>query len=238
MELTSDDLGKVDCLWDRNTLVWTDWTLYNFHLTWPYIHFWPQLTFAQLHSDNLQKISLISHWYGFLEFIWKSTLMSSQTQIYALKHRYHSELNASDDYRTSFDTPACSISTRRRTWRGSRVSRCRWGWRSPWRVPSCRRSSQGLQRGSPLIQFSLDNLWGGFPVHSLYTFLLEGIRRVAVWRPVLKPRSNIRPIPIFNFIIFTFASFSTLSKVELSKKMCTTWRSNGILAAKKRFCLF
>ena len=42
----------------------------------------------------------------------------------------------------------------------------------------------------------------------------------------------LRQYFVFIFLLFTFASFSTLSNVELSKKICTTWRSKGFLAAE------
>ena len=43
---------------------------------------------------------------------------------------------------------------------------------------------------------------------------------------------NVRKILLECKKSTTFASFSTLSNVALSKKMCTTWRSKGIFAAE------
>ena len=52
---------------------------------------------------------------------------------------------------------------------------------------------------------------------------------VGLWGPRELPK------PVWTIPLFTLASFSTLSKVELSKKTCTTWSSKGILTADKRF---
>ena len=136
-------------------------------------------------------------------------LERSKLHQHTSKHCYCAKLNSSDDFVPFFDTPSCSISTRRRTWQDSRESRCHLGSRSLWRVPLCLRLDRELQQGSPSNQL-----------------------------PINIPGRQKSGRKVFDLHCFTFASFSTMSKVELSKKIWTTCSSLEILAAEKRiFCL-
>ena len=82
-------------------------------------------------------------------------------QSYSPSHRGSKNLKiyfTVNDWRYVFSSELLFEFSQERTLQQSKESRCHWGWRNPWRVPSCLRSAQELQRGSPFIQFSFVNI--------------------------------------------------------------------------------
>ena len=85
---------------------------------------------------------------------------------------------------------------------------------NPWRDPLFHQSAQQSQQESPINHSGCAGRWW---YQGIFCWLRQKI---------------LRQYFVFIFLLFTFASFSTLSNVELSKKICTTWRSKGFLAAE------
>ena len=161
---TPEGFGKVEWLWVGNTVV----HLIKLCVYFPKSSTSHDLVFkvdsllsgcpqCNVNSQFLMRAELNLWGFMFFGFIRKThwQLERSKLHQHTSKHCYCAKLNSSDDFVPFFDTLSCSISTRRRTWQDSRESRCHWGSRSQWRVPSCLRSDRERQQGSPLHPFEL-----------------------------------------------------------------------------------